>query len=179
MCGRHVPSKMTEIWKDIPEYEGLYQVSNLGRVRSLGRNIWNGRGWGFRKGRIRLQWMNKYSYLKVTLCSENIRKTYLVHRLVLFAFVGPPEPDQECLHIVSDRNNNRLDNLKWGTREENMQQAVLEGTHSSVQQSRKQPVVYKGKRYESINFAARELNISMGSVYCKCNDPKNEAWGYG
>lgn len=113
---------MDEIWRDIPGYEGAYQVSNLGRVRSLDRLVKrkDGHGntsvdWQY-KGRILSTRPKTCGHLVVGLGANN---TKLVHRLVLLAFVGPPQEGEECLHGDGNPANNRLENLRWGTRREN------------------------------------------------------------
>ena len=101
---------MTEIFKDIPNYEGKYSVSNLGRVRSLRTDI-------ILKPETK---KGKSPYQRVLLCVEGKRKHYQVHTLVLLAFVGPPPtPEHECLHKDHNPRNNALSNLSWGTRSEN------------------------------------------------------------
>ena len=76
-----------EIWKDIKDYEGLYQISNLGRVRSLDRVDGNGRGW---KGIMLSSKLRKNGYREVILCRDGKRKYMLVHRLVAEAFHTEP-----------------------------------------------------------------------------------------
>lgn len=108
-----------EEWRDIAGYEGSYQVSSLGRVRSLDRKCWLGNRWGNMKGRVLAQPLSgKYKYRTVALGAGN---TAYVHRLVLEAFVGPcPEGMEACHFPDRDPSNNRLENLRWGTHRENM-----------------------------------------------------------
>lgn len=105
---------MEEEWRNIPGYEGKYQVSNVGRVRSYV-------GADRRGGEPRL--MNIYfdidGYPKVSLCMNKTQKGIKVGRLVLMAFVGNPPPGTEMFHIDGDRNNSRLDNLRWESHAEN------------------------------------------------------------
>ena len=119
-----------EIWKDIKDYEGLSQVSNLGRVKSLG----NGRT--YKTSRIRKLYKNKYGYLQVQLCKDGKRKWFRVNRLVATAFLDNPEGKTEVNHIDEDKTNNRVDNLKWewhkdninhGTRNERVSKAMTNG----------------------------------------------------
>ena len=110
-----------EAWKAIPGYEGLYEVSDLGRVRSLDRMIKLHHGGEYRrKGRIRKLVANNDGYLNVALSKEGEQRLYKVHRLVLEAFVGQPKEEQEACHNNGDRSDNRLSNLRWGTKKENM-----------------------------------------------------------
>lgn len=100
---------MGEIWKEVIGYEGLYQVSDHGRVRSVRRGIVlkPGAGGGRRN-----------SYLFVVLCVNNVRNNQLVHRLVAKAFLGVH--DLEVNHIDEDPHNNAASNLEWCTRQENV-----------------------------------------------------------
>lgn len=110
-----------ERWLPVPGYEGLYEVSDLGAVR------------GPRTGDGRLKPRpHKDGYAKVNLCRGGRQKTFLVHRLVLDAFVGPREPGQECRHLDGDPSNNRLTNLAWGTQSENELDKVRHGTHNEA-----------------------------------------------
>lgn len=113
---------MREIWKDIKDYEGLYQVSNFGRVRSLGK------GKTHKTSRIRKLSKNNVGYLVVSLCKDGKVKTYLVHRLVTEAFLYNPDNLTEVNHIDEDKTNNFVGtpendykdgNLEWCNREYN------------------------------------------------------------
>jgi hypothetical protein len=107
---------MEEIWKDVPEYEGRYQVSNKGRVRSFVRYS---SGILLRPGRM------PEGHMSVSLGRNN---SQCVHKLVLLAFVGPPTIGHECRHLNGDPSDNRIENLVWGTRSENILDAVAHGT---------------------------------------------------
>ena len=105
---------MEEIWKDIEGYEGLYEVSSYGRVRSLGQFVnHNYGGDAYRKGRILKPGLGSKKYLSVTLSKNGIQKQYSVHRLVAQAFI----PNINNLPIINhkdeDRTNNSVDNLEW------------------------------------------------------------------
>lgn len=110
------------IWKDIPGYERIYQASNLGDIKSLNYNRTG-------KEQIIKQKLRNDGYMHVGLCRGGINKPYLVHRLVLETFVGPCPPGMECRHIDGNRQNNKFDNLKWGTHSENVCDSIFHGTH--------------------------------------------------
>lgn len=114
---------MKEIWKDIPDYEGLYQASNLGRIKSL-------IPWAGTQSRI-LKPANcdKYGHLGVALTLNKKHKTFPVHQLVLNTFVGKCPRGMECRHLDGNRINNKLKNLKWGTHSENMKDRIEHGTY--------------------------------------------------
>lgn len=122
------PQDTTERWKAIPGYEGLYEVSSQGRVRSLPRYA-RVRGNGTRFVRARILRPNTSSrYQSVVLSRENHLKTRLIHALVLEAFVGPaPEGMQGC-HWDRDKSNNVLSNLRWDTPKGNDSDKERHGT---------------------------------------------------
>lgn len=110
---------MEEIWKDVVGYEGYYQVSNLGRVRSLDRIASNGRKI---KGKILSAKVNTPPYYpRVSLSVNGKMKLVQVHRLVAQAFVYNPDPEHKTQvgHKDESRTNNRADNLEWVTPKEN------------------------------------------------------------
>ena len=121
---------MIEIWKDIPGYEGKYQVSTLGRVKSLNRFVDY-----YYKGAPRKRYLqghflkprkhDKYGHLSVLLGKNgpNVK----VHQLVMKTFVGEPKKGQEVRHINGVPADNRLENLKYGTRSENIKDIYLQG----------------------------------------------------
>lgn len=103
---------MKENWKDVLEYEGLYQASDLGRIRSLNYN---------RTGEVRILKPQKEScgYLQVGLSKEGERNFYMVHRLIYEAFKGRIPEGFEINHIDENKENNNLNNLNLMTRTEN------------------------------------------------------------
>lgn len=119
---------MTEIeeWRSLPGYEGVYKVSNLGRVKSLARV--DNRGHRVRE-RILSQWPHPSGHISVKLSLNGCHRLGKVHRLVLMSFVGPPPEGHEALHGDGNPANNRLENLSWGTRSENIYDRVRHGTH--------------------------------------------------
>lgn len=100
-----------EKWKDIDGYDGAYQVSDLGRVRSL----------KFGKTRVLIQQKNRYGYLKVLLWKDGKRKSLTVHRLVAQAFI-PNDDDTKIYinHRDECKQNNKVSNLEWCTAQYNM-----------------------------------------------------------
>jgi hypothetical protein len=113
---------MKEIFKDIPSYEGYYQVSNLGRVKSLERVVYksDGRPYTF-KERILKEGIDGREYLKVILSKGGKPKTLRIHQLVAISFLGhkPCGMKKVVNHIDNDKTNNRLDNLEIVTQREN------------------------------------------------------------
>lgn len=115
-----------EIWKSIPSYEGLYEVSNLGRVRSLGKVFKMNNHGTICDVHFRPQILAQhyaYGYLMVGLNKHKNQKTYLVHRLVAMAFIPNPENKPYINHINAHRDDNRVENLEWCTPLENSRHA--------------------------------------------------------
>ena len=106
----------SEIWKDVAEYEGFYQVSNKGNVRSVARKDSIGRK---RDGRILKPAYDRGGYLNVGLCKNGKSKTKNVHRLVAETFIPKPKGFLEVNHKDENKSNNRVENLEWCTREYN------------------------------------------------------------
>ena len=102
----------SEKWLAVPGYEGLYEVSDLGRVRRLHKTI--------PPTILKLSIAKRGQYLTVDLCKDSRRKVHRINRLVLTTFVGNPGPEQtDARHIDGDKSNNALTNLEWGTRAQN------------------------------------------------------------
>ena len=100
---------MKEVFKDIPGYEGLYQVSNLGRVKSL--NPYGNK----EKERILKPQKSKNGYLQLVLFKNKLKKMYYVHRLVATTFIENPENLPQVNHIDQNKLNNSVDNLEFCT----------------------------------------------------------------
>jgi hypothetical protein len=109
-----------EVWKLIPGYDGKYEVSDQGRVRSYRRSD---------AGHILSPGRMPGGHMSVALGRKN---SQCVHKLVLLAFVGPAPERHECLHINGIPDDNRLTNLRWGTRSENMKDAYVHGARDLV-----------------------------------------------
>jgi len=162
---------MTEEWKDIEGYEGLYQVSTLGRVRSLPRISCQGhplKG-GYRKPQ------NRSGYLSICLHKEGVWSKYLMHRLVATTFIPNPENKPEVNHIDGNKHNNRVENLEWCTKSENLMHAskVLHRFGTRVVR------VEDGKVFDSIRDAAQVCGVKCSGNISMClRNINHTAGGY-
>lgn len=132
---------MIEVWKDIKGYENLYQVSNMGRVRSVDKISKNRWGNYFKKGVIQKERSNCHGYVCVALYNEQgVRRDFKIHRLVAQTFLPNENNRPVVMHLDNNKKNNVVTNLKWGTYSENTKQAVHDGLLKG------RPSIYKGKK---------------------------------
>lgn len=167
---------MEEIWKDAVGYEGLYQVSNFGRVQSLDRRDIRNRFW---KGKILSQQVEKLGYCSVKLCKNGIQKREKVHRLVALAFVENPNNYKEINHKDENKQNNRSENLEWCTRQYNVTYGRLDqefrwrriagercGRHKlTLQQVNeiREKYIY-GSKESNIFMLSKEYGVSLSQI---------------
>lgn len=174
-----------EIWKDIKGYEELYQVSNLGRVKSLDHYIkQRNNSKKLYKGQMIKPQLNhqEQGYFIVGLSKNNKRKCYYIHRLVAEHFIENPKNKPEVNHKDGNKLNNRIDNLEWATREEQMTHAYKHQLQTPPQLGKfgwksftghpvKQIDIVSGKtikEYGSMEEAARQLGIKSPSNIRGC-----------
>ena len=163
---------MDEIYKDIEGYEGLYQVSNLGNVKSL--NYHNTKKEKILKPAIR-NW-----YLKVDLCKNNKKKTYFVHRLVAQAFIENPNNYSFVNHKDECKTNNVVENLEWCTQKYNCNYGT--GIERSAKSRSNQVYQYSKDGelisvWESISECKRN-GYNQGHVASCCNGERKSHKGY-
>lgn len=122
----------TELWRDVPGYEKVYEVSNVGRIRRIAG------GCGAQPGRLRKLSNHNQGYKAITLHCDNQAKSFLVHRLMYVAFVGPIPSDREINHIDGNKQNNVLSNLELVTRRENIHHAIALGLMNVIGEANSQ-----------------------------------------
>ena len=178
---------MNEIWKDVKGYEGLYQVSNLGNVKSLKRVVPH-KMTGSRTipEKILKLISDGSGYLYVSLSKDGKKKNPKVHRLVAESFIPNPDNLPQVNHIDEDKSNNRVDNLEWVTSLDNLNHSnVIEKGHSS----RRKKVIQKSfdgrviAIYTSITEAVKEIGVGNHSLISMCCSGKrksayNYLWEY-
>lgn len=131
-------SNCSEVWKPIPEYEGLYDASNLGRIRSSPGKVTSNRRYPHRVWQSRIM-KQKYPRTKkrqdgrVSLWKDGEEKDYLVSRLVASTWLGSPDDGMTVNHIDGNYQNNSVTNLEWITRAENIRKGFSDGLFNSIQ----------------------------------------------
>ena len=144
---------MKEIWKDIPGYEGYYQVSNIGNVKSLERKDTIGRRV---HEKILTVNISKKGYARVRLYKNDSKVMYSIHRLVALTFIPTVKNKTEVNHIDENKLNNHVDNLEWCNRSEN----VNHGNRSLKMAITTGHSITNGSSiYHSIQSASKALNI--------------------
>lgn len=174
---------MEEIWKDIPNYEGLYQASNLGRIKSIGKIVNGSNQFGvnfkyLKKDKILKPIINNHNYLQVSLYKNNKKAEIRVHQLIAQTFLPNFNNYKIINHKDGNKHNNHVDNLEFCTQSHN----VLESYRLGLQT----PIVKKVNQYDlngkfikmwsSINSARKYYNNSHISDCCKGN--RKTAGGY-
>lgn len=143
---------MQEIWMPVSGFEGLYSVSNLGRIKSTGKRGQNG------TARILIPYPGKYGHGRVQLCRNGTKTKALVHQLVARAFIGdPPTPDHEVNHIDFDPTNNRVDNLEWVTHRQNI-------LHSADRLARSPGEKHGQAKLTAVDVAAIKERYAAGGI---------------
>lgn len=116
---------MTEVWKPIPSFEGFYEISNIGRVRSVDRVLSHGRS---RRGIMLKTKISQSGHINARLCKNGAHHWKWVHRLVLEAFVGKGTVGDVCCHNNGQPSDNRVENLRWDTPAGNEADKITHGT---------------------------------------------------
>lgn len=152
---------MKEIWQNIPGYEGLYQISNLGRVKSFKQST----KYHKTKEYILTPSIGYHGYCQVTLYG-NTRKKFLVHRLVAGAFIPNPDHLPAVNHKDEDPTNNRADNLEWCTTEYNNAYGTAKIRRIDTKSKPVEQLTLDGKIiaiYRSSRIASELLGINLGT----------------
>lgn len=184
---------MEEIWKDIEGYEGYYQISNLGQVKSLSRESKNRCGKITLKEKLLKSYLNNQKYVNVNLYKYGKRKSFKVHRLVAIHFIPNFENKLEVNHIDGDKSNNCTNNLEWCTAKENTQHAHKNGlvkySYGKDHFKAKQVYVFNLEgvlinNYESTNEAIKDgytpasISRACNNIFKNGNKYKGLVWKY-
>jgi len=170
-----------EIWKDIPNYEGLYQASNLGRIKSISR----------KNHKIKYQEKIWSDYMCIAIYKNSKRLYTGVHRLVALAFIPNPENKPTVNHINAIRDDNRVENLEWFTHQEQVDDAwkvrkIVSKTGKDHKSSKR---VYQYSKdmefiadFDSLTIASKETGYPIATIAFVCRGirkcPRGFNWSY-
>ena len=161
-------------WKEVAGYEGLYEVSNTGKVRTIGHFT---RGHRIPPRELKVKTHKSQRYARARLYKDGISKDLAVHRLVAAAFVQNPHNKPQVNHIDGDRTNNNASNLEWCTQAENNRHAIdngLQNPYIAIEATKK-PVLQidlEGnivKKWDSLTDAARTLRLQVSNISHCCS----------
>jgi len=163
-----------EIWKNIEGYEGLYQISNLGRVKSLERYLGhNHGGLKLKKELILKNWLSSTGYYIISLSKNNFSKKFFIHRLLCENFIKNPERKREVNHRNGIKTDNTLKNLEWVTSSENTIHSYKTGLQISIKGEKcklskltKEQVLEIRNNYEKLSASkvAKIYNMSKSAI---------------
>ena len=164
-------NEINEIWLALPGFEGAYEISNMGRVRSLDRFIIdNGlTRKRFRKGRVLKPGRNTNGYLHIFATYKNKQKAIQVHQGVMQTFVGPQEKGIEVMHNNGIKSDNKLSNLSYGTRKDNVKDSFrlneyLMGEAAPWSKLANEDVINICKDPRFISEISKSYNVSTGTI---------------
>ncbi len=181
----------SEIWRDIPDYEDHYQVSNLGNVKSLSRYVFKNGGKFITKEKLLSKGCDAGGYHHVGLCKNGKMKTIKVHRLVAICFIDNPNNYKPVNHLDGNKQNNRVGNLEWNSDKQNVRHACHKGLRNKsytneqlATRPNNKPILQLSpngeliKQWHSAKEVERELKLYAQHIY-KCLKNKCEtAYGY-
>lgn len=179
---------MKEIWEDIEGYEGYYQISNLGNVKSLDRMVKNNHGFCLRKGKLIKSLINKQGYYFVNLKKNSQNEIKLIHRLIAETFINNDNNFPCVNHIDGNKLNNNVNNLEWCTYSHNIKEAFRLGLNKYTY---KENFKHKSKRvnqydlqgnllnkWESITEASKKTGINYAYISLACNHKRKCTGNY-
>lgn len=170
--------KTIEEWRPVPGYEGLYEVSNMGRVRSLDRMETFGGVTRPRKGR-ELSQIQKRGYRLVKLCKDGCVSAVYVHRIVASAFIPNPNGFPEVNHMDECKTNNAVNNLEWCDRAYNARYGTAPDRIATKLHKAVISIDSNGNetRYESVKDAAKAHGGTSGNICSALSGYSKTAWG--
>ena len=170
-----------EIWGDIPNYEGLYQASNSGRIKSLDKIVNDNGGKLLVKGRILKPSIDDKGYLQIVLTKNGKRKSYKIHRLIALTFISNPNKLLEVNHKNEIKLDNRVENLEWCTHKYNCNygtrnyRCTKHRNHKVIQFDLFGTYI---KTYNSLKEAEQQTNIKYQNIYACCINKIKQTKGY-
>lgn len=167
-----------EIWKPIKGYEGLYEVSNLGRVKSIQRpSLYRGKYTRIIKERILKPNLKKEGYLDVHLRDRGRDHFFKIHRLVAIAFIPNPDNLPQINHIDENKLNNRVENLEWCTAHYNGNYGTI-NLRRSLSSGKPVRCIETGAIFHSLQAAAKAYGLHEENVCQVCRGLRKQVKGY-
>ena len=163
-----------EEWRDVAGYEGRYQVSSMGRVKSLERK-------GRKSERILKPGVRSKGYLFVGLCAGGKKKHFFVHRLVCQAFHDNPDNKSDVNHINENKTDNRACNLEWSTRKENLNHGTRNERSAKALSKPVGQYTLDGdlvKVWQSANEVQRQAGFGQGNICQAANGKFKQVYGF-
>lgn len=160
---------MEEVWKDIEDYEGLYQVSSFGRVKRI------------KSDRVLTGCKNTGGYIQVHLSKNNVVSNKLIHRLVAGAFIPKSENKPQVNHIDEDKTNNRVDNLEWSTAKDNLNHGTRNERSSKTKSIPIIAINLKSgdvEEFYGTNECARQLRLNHSHITSVLKGRYKQTGGY-
>ena len=162
---------MKEEWKDIKGYEGRYQISNYGNIKSFKNGI----------GRILKPVRHKHGYMWVSLCDGKTIKPFLVHRIVAETFIPNPNNLKTVNHKDENKENNNVDNLEWMSLYDNLHYGTRIERYAKARSKSVMQYTLDGKfvkEFSSMNEVKRTLGFNTGSISSCCRGKCKQVYGY-
>ena len=164
-----------EIWKPIPNYDGYYEASNIGRIRSVARIGKRGKGLGIYPSVILKPSLGEWGYEQVSLRKEGKKRTMRVNRLVAQTFIPNPDNLPQVNHIDGVKTNNRVDNLEWCNSSQNMIHCFSNGLSDWNTRIR---IVETGEVFNSISECARSIGGHISLIDACLNGRRKTHKGF-
>ncbi len=172
-----------EVWKDIPNFEGYYQASTMGRIRSLDREIEKRDGRGgidryVRLGKIfNLKYKKNRRYTSVRLSKDGKTNSYAVHRIIAITFINNSENKPQANHINGIKSDNRVENLSWMTNSENVNHAIETGLNNSVRgeshgscKFKNEDITNMRNMYKTGNYTYKQIGLLFNATVARVSE---------
>ena len=172
---------MQEEWKNIPGYDGLYQVSNFGRIKSLSRKVKRDNHSLLVKGRVLKQYVTNTGRLEVHLSRNGVWKHCLVHRIVAITFLKNDNSLPQINHINGNPRDNRLENLEWCSQSQNEIHKIHNlkiNNPSLLRQPKKILLVEREEIFNSLGEACRNTGVPLHILFNRLKTGKPDKNGH-
>ena len=177
-CENQMSIDDIEVWKDVDEFDGVYQISNFGRLKSVERTVKHPKGECVIKGKFLSEVVNKKGYIEYQITYNSKHYGRKAHRLVANAFIPNPQNLPQVNHIDGDKTNNKASNLEWCTNRHNVIHAYENQLHKT------RPIIQfdldgnEIKKWKSAGEIQRELGLRRSHIHEACKGKRKTFHGY-